>query len=60
MKSTEQFRPDWPSLLIGLQNDELPFHSERLVNSWIEETFIWILVALFVASITKNLTFETF
>ena len=54
MKSTEQFRPDWPSLLIGLQNDELPFHSERLVNSWIEETFIWILVALFVASITKT------
>ena len=32
--------------LIGLKNEELLVHSERFVDSWIEETFIWILAAL--------------
>ena len=32
--------------LIGLQNEETVIHSERFVDSWIEETFVWILVAL--------------
>ena len=29
---------NWPS-------EELLIHSERFVDSWIEETFVWILVA---------------
>ena len=31
--------------LVGRKNEELLVHSERFVDSWIEETFIWILVA---------------
>ena len=31
--------------LIGLQNEEPLVHSERFVDSWIEEIFVWILVA---------------
>ena len=33
--------------LIGLKTEELLIHSERFVDSWIEETFVWILVAFF-------------
>ena len=29
----------------GLKNEELLVHSERFIDPWIEETFIWILVA---------------
>ena len=31
--------------LNGLKNEELLVHSERFVDSWVEETFIWILAA---------------
>ena len=31
--------------LIGLKTEELLIHSERFVDSWIEETLVWILVA---------------
>ena len=31
--------------LIGLKTEELLIHSVRFVDSWIEETFVWILVA---------------
>ena len=31
--------------LIGLENEELLVHSDRFVDSWIEEIFSWILAA---------------
>ena len=31
--------------LLGLKTEELLIHSERFVDSLIEETFVWILVA---------------
>ena len=45
---------------IGLKNEELLAHSERFVDYWIKETFIWILAALFMANITANLNSEVF
>ena len=35
-------------------------HSERFVDSWIEEIFVWILVTFFMAIITVNLNSELF
>ena len=42
---------NWP------QKKEFLVHSERLVYSSIDETFIWILAALFMASISGQLEF---
>ena len=46
--------------LIGLRNEELLVFSEKFLDHWFEETFIWILAALFMANITKNLDFQVF
>ena len=46
------------SIVIGLKNEELLVHSERFVDSWIEETFI--LVAFVMSSTTESLNFEAF
>ena len=41
-------------------NEEILFHRERFVDCWIEEIFICMLVALFMASIIENLNLEIF
>ena len=35
-------------------------HSERFVDSWIEETFIWMLATSVYTSIFENFNFEVF
>ena len=45
---------DWPS------NKELLVHCEMFVDSLVEETFIWISEAFFMAGITKHLNSEVF
>ena len=45
---------DWP------KNEEVPFHIERFVDSWVKETFIWTLAAFFISSITENLNSRIF
>ena len=46
--------------LIGLKNGESLIHSERFVDSWIEEKYVWYLWPLFMANITVNLNSELF
>ena len=45
-------------------NEEVLVHSERFtVDFWIEESFVWILSALFMVSklsITENFNYEVF
>ena len=42
------------------QNKELLVHSERFVDSWFEETIIWLTASFFTVSITENLNFRCF
>ena len=42
---SEASDPQQLEKLIGLQNEEPLIDSEMFVDSWIEEIFVWILVA---------------
>ena len=43
--------------VIGLQNEELLVQHDWLVDFWVEEAFIWTVVAFAMANIAKKLQF---